>query len=190
MRASSVAMKRKDYYTFRNTAEFDFVFITGLEFRGMMQPRSSVAYFQPAIAICHKNFARQFREIEEKAYPENKMHKEKWEPPNFLHLYGLRGRKKVMFGELKPLVEAAKDEFSSFLAQTVRFQSVIDPRSLLNYLCEVSGIYGPTGLAIEMFLQKFMLNEQGFRNEFSKRELPPYHQSIYQNILDDYNTHN
>lgn len=185
MHGSSVVMKRKDYYTFRNAAEFDFVFLTGLEFRGMMLPRSSVAYFQPAIAICHKELSRKFRKLQDKAFSNENRRKERWEPPNFLHLYALRGRKEVMYGELEPLIGAAKDEFRGFLADIGHFESVSDPKTLLHFLDKVKGLYGPTGLALQIVLQKYVLSKVEYHREFGERELPPYHRALYQSVLKD-----
>ena len=189
MHGSSVVMKRKDYYTYRNAAQVDFVFLTGLEFRGMVLPRGSVAYFQPAVAVCHKELSQKFRVLQDKACPIENRRKECWEPPNFLHLYALRGRKEVMYGELEPLICAAKDEFRVFLAEIGNFESVSDPKTLLLFLNKVNGIYASTGLALELFLQKFVLSKDEYSNEFSKRELPPYHRALYQTVMKEYENH-
>lgn len=185
---TEIFSKRPDYYTFQNEHKFEFVFLTGLEIKSPVPllPVPGVAYFQPGIAFGHKDLAKRLRELQANSYFPNGRPKEKWEPPNFLHGYGLRLRKQTMFGELAPLVEAAKEEFLHFIELMNVFREIDGPERLLQHLKDANGVFGPAGLVFEMFLDHLILNKATFVEKYEGVEFAPIHDEFYQAVVAKY----
>ncbi len=178
---TEIFSKRRDYYTYENGHGFQFVFITGLLFQS--QVGVGVAYFSPAIAVCHRTLARQYRELLAASIHPEGVIKERWKPPNFLHLFALRGTKEQMFGDVEPLAEAAKEEMQYFISQLEEFRQITDPATLRKYLNIVGGIYGPAGLLFEMFLDQLALDKSNFAEKYKSQSLAPMHQKFFQAIM-------
>ncbi len=182
---TEIFSKRRDYYTYQNTHGFQFVFVTGLLFES--QFGVGVAYFSPAIAFCHKELAKQLLELENKSYFSSGRPKERWKPPAYMHLQGMRGRKEQMFGEIAPLVKAAREEFSEFITLTEAFEKIEGPSGLLRYLKSNDSIFGPAGLVFEMFLEQLILDKAEFADKYKNVEFAPIHTQFYEAIMKNYN---
>ena len=179
-KSAGVRRDRMRNYFYENDSGFRFVFMPNLEIRPYE------ALFQPGVAICHEPMAAQLQRLREEAGSLNRRPKKDLTPNGFLHLFGLRLRKNTSFDEVSPLLEALREEFGFFLDQRETYSAIDGPAPLLAYLKKTTALYGPSGLLIEMFLDRFLLNKTDFIQKYESRELAPMHRQYFEAFVRKY----
>jgi len=176
---TNIKCKRRDYYTFGAASGFQIVLMADL----FCEPL--VAHFQPMVAVCHKQLSQKFRALEDKIYFSDERPRERWKPPNYLHLYGLRGKKNKTFFRYKPLEQAAIEEIEGFKSDTVRFAEVADVSSLQLFLGEKGALHGPAGQIMSLFLDHYTLSEKEYRIKHDESSLPPAQRKFFEASIEE-----